>query len=211
MALLSGNFKVSEQSKSNILSILALSAAFLIGIQNYAYTEKFFFLFDATYVVSLSPTLFSAIAAIFIVLPVFLRGKADIVNNHSAINILLLFLDICVVATFTSVLFTSNNIIPGIPINGYTLIISVIVLSWLGIRAISKFIWIALILVSLTRMNLVNNAMGFLGFIYMILTFFGILFQIKYVCGSKEALIDSYSDTPKNIGKNIREDFNDIR
>ena len=135
-----------QQNKSNILSILSISLAFLIGIQNYKYTEKIFFLFDTTHVVSLSPTLFSAISAIFIVLPVFLRGKADIINNHSFINIILLFLDICVVATFTSILFTSNNIIPGIPINGYTLIISGIILSWIGIRVISSFIWIILMI-----------------------------------------------------------------
>lgn len=196
-----------SDNKSNIYSILALLGAFFIGIQNFSYTEKVFFLFDTTHNVCLSPTFFSAIASIFIVYPVFSKGKADITNNHSMINIFLLVLDISVVATFTSTLFTADNLIPGIPLNGYTLLISGIVLSWLGIRSISKFIWIILIICSLTRMTKVDNAMGFLGFVYVVLTFLGIMFQVKYVCGNKEAITDEYKNTANNYAQTIKEDI----
>lgn len=160
-----------------------------------------------THTVCLAPTFFSTIASIFIVYPAFVKGKADITNNHSVINILLLILDISVVATFISTLFTSKNLIPGIPLNGYTLLISGAILSWFGIGIVSRFIWIILIICSLTRMTNVDNAMGFMGFIYVILTFLGIVFQIKYVCGSKENLSNIYKDNIHNYGQNVKDDI----
>ena len=59
-------------------------------------------------------------------------------------------------------------------------------------------------------MTIVDNAMGFFGFIYIILTFFGVLFQIKYVCGNKENLVNTYTDKVNNIGNKIRNDINDL-
>lgn len=191
-----------KNNKSVCLSIFFLLCAFVIGMYRFQYTYMFFFKRE----LSLSPTLYSGIGALLIVSPVFIRGKADIINNHSLSVILLFILDICVFSTLANAIFSNKNIIPFIPVNGYTILFMGGLLSWLGIKMIAGYIWVLLIFLSLTRLTTVDSAMGFSGFLYILFSALGILFQIKDICGSDFSLKDYISSSAGAAGRVARED-----
>lgn len=184
--LVNGFITVLHYSKENrflLISIGCLVGALAIASQDYVYTEKFLWFWDKAKKTNIQPALVSTICAFFLVLPVFIRCKANIIHDPSIIKLILLFLDALVVATFINCMITNENIIPGIDVNGYTFLAGGLIISWIGIRAIAGYVWILLIISSLFRIIQVDHAMGIHGAAYICLCVIGIILQINYVCG----------------------------
>lgn len=200
-------FKYFTTNRYQLMSIACLSGALFIACGDYFYTEKILWFFDHKVQTTLSPALISTLCSFFLVIPVFVRCKADIINNPTLINIILLLLDSLVVATFIRCFLDSDNIIPGIPVNGYTFLGVGILLSWVGIRPIAGYAWIALVIIALFRVVEVDQAMGIWGAAYLCLCILGILLQIKFICGDTYDIKRLFGNEFSGYSQVIRSDI----
>lgn len=210
--LISGIVALFNYTKSNrflLASICCLGFALFTACSDYYYTEKVLWIYDKTTKTNISPALISTLLGFFVVIPVFIRCKADIINNPNLIKVILLVLDSLVAATFLNCFLTNENIISGLPVNGYTFLGVGIILSWLGIKAIAGYVWIILIVLSLFKVVQVDQAMGMWGAIYICSCIIGIILQLKYICGDINELRALFSQDFENKTKVINNDIHD--
>jgi len=132
-------------------------------------------------VISLKPSLISALAAIGMYSAVIMRikGFANSFNGFAETVLNLLLMTFC--ASFLN-LFCGDmtiQIFSGVTVSGKVLLLAGIVLSWIGIRKIAGFVWIALFILAVLRLLVADAAMGVWGVIYAFSAFLGIVFWLK--------------------------------
>lgn len=146
-----------------------------------------------------------------------IKGIENIFKNFSDTLISILF--IVVMGIFIKI-FTGDSTIPAGAIgkflkmiglgNNYVLIIAAIILSWLGLKQICGFVWLAVIGFGLTELVTCGNYMGdFKGSLFILSAFLGCIFYLKY---EGKLIINSFKkltvSTINFIGNDIKESQN---
>jgi len=155
-----------EGSKLRLASLVFLSIAGLMCFGEYVKINNWWFDHTLTF----KPGFIAAIIAIFLVSPLYLRGilkwSGGTYSIISGILILLVF------ASFVQLALGGNGLKNQMIMGG--MIISIL-LTWLGMRAISGISWIMVIGLAVYSMIINDSAMGFYGFIYIGSAFFGLV------------------------------------
>jgi len=150
---------------------------------------------------SISPSFVSTIAAISLYLSLVIRGRMKLFTD--VYETIMICLNIMFCASFLEVFIPKEPWpIPIINVSSQSFLIAAIVFSWVGMRAISGFIWIFLFLLAVIRIAGLNVAMGQLGWIYVLSAFVSIGLQLK----SSAALLSSLAVDFRGAASHIAED-----
>ncbi len=97
-------------------------------------------------------------------------------------------------------MFVGNQVwhVPFINITPQSLLMAVIVLSWVGAKSISGFIWLILLVCCISHLEDVNNAMGIFGAFYMVTLFAGACLQFAHLSSRKDLKQDFFEIADKS-------------
>lgn len=159
------------------IAILFMLISVILSFGTYNYEKGGFFgHFKSTEHLTLAPTLITTMVAILIYSATIIRNFKKYYSNIpkfiiSIINILFL-------AGFLSVFFIDKATIFGLDTRA--ILVAGVLLSWLGIRTISGYIWIILVLLGASRMSDVDAAMKGWGVIYILCAYLSIVVQAVF-------------------------------
>jgi hypothetical protein len=165
-----------KERRKNIVAAICMAIPVLISLIPWTY--------DVTKAFIIKPTMLSTLmaAALYSSVIIRLKGLANSFKNASDTILTLLTLLVC--SSFRSFFCgdTTKDFplpFPDIPIPGKTFLLIAIAASWLGISAVSGFMWIFLFILSAARMTAGDAAMGNWGMVYILSAFVGIILQLK--------------------------------
>lgn len=177
----------------------------------HSHLEKTYFWFFTHRIekdISIQATMFTAIAAVFIYGSYLIRY--DFFKKETAEQVIF-----SIVQTIVNVwalsglcsMFVGNEIwnIPFINISSFSFLLLIALLSWIGARCISGFLWIALIIIEISHITEINNAMGIYGALYIIFMFISLLLQMSDIVHLQDFKNDFFGKT-KRIGKRVKKD-----
>ena len=77
-------------------------------------------------------------------------------------------------------MFVGNEVwnVPVLNINSQTCLLLIILLSWIGARSISGFLWIILVIIGISHITEISEAMGIYGALYIVMFFISLLLQL---------------------------------
>ena len=145
---------------------------------------------DETVTATIRPTTTSVLCALFLIVPAYIRSGATLTPYNILQNILNLLFASSLLSLFVG---SEPWSIPFINISSQVILIFCILLSWIGMKSITGFIWIFIVILSIGRITDVDVAMGFHGVAFVLCGGFSFLFQSK--------------DTEKNILLALKSDF----
>lgn len=168
---------------SPLCGIIFLSITFVMSLFRYYETDGFKYLELYPNIISLMISL-----VIYSAFVIRVKGIENVFKNFSDSLISLLF--ILVMGIFINI-FTGESTVPTGIIgkflakigfgNSYILICSAIVLSWLGLKQVCGFVWIAVIAFGLAELVTCGNYIGnYKGSIFILSAFLGCIFYLKY-------------------------------
>lgn len=172
-------FKMLKEKKllGYIVASLLMLISIFLSFRTYNYqTNGFFGHFKKTNYVTLSPTLITTIIAILIYSAIIIRNFKKYYSEIP--KLVLSIINILFLAGFLSVFLGEKVTILGLDTRA--LLFAGILMSWLGIRSITGYIWIILVLLGTTRMSEVDKAMGSMGVIYIMCAYLSIVVQIIF-------------------------------
>ena len=137
------------------------------------------------------PSIFSLILSVVVYSAFVIRIKGlENMFNNTVVDVVISVLLILVMGIFIEILSgnasTKTGIIGKILEklgfgNSYILIIAAAVLSWLGLKQIGGFVWLAVIFFGLTELGTCGIYMGkFIGSLFILSAFLGCIFYLKY-------------------------------
>lgn len=133
---------------------------------------------EETFVESIKPSLRSVLCAILLFSSVLVRYGTKNLKGFS--SYVLLVLDILFISSFFNILCNNEAWpIPFLVIDNQTFLILAIIFSWIGISAVSGFIWLAIFVMGILRMAKIENLMGFSSVAYLICAFVSLILQLK--------------------------------
>jgi len=207
--------KMLSKIKSNIMVITAIVlmvVAVIIACQSYTYTKQGFIIPFVNFEIgrsskemTLMPNLLSTLFAVILYSGVVIRNKFEIFKNP--LKIVLCIVNVLFLSTITGVFIAGDFKLPFVNINGYAILFFAIVMSWLGMKSISGYAWIILLVCSLGHMTRVSASMGFVGAIYILSSFISLGMQIAsgYLSVDKEAFKRDFYNTGNAISVDINQ------
>lgn len=174
-------FSVKE-NKLIFIAILLMVISIFMACKGYNYDRDGFKIFDFELggehsVLTLTPNLLSTLVAIALYSGVVIRNKFEIFEEP--IKVILCVVNVLFLASLSRVFVSSKQwTIPFFNISNYAILIVAIALSWLGMKAVSGYAWILLLVTSIGQMTKVNDAMGFNGTIYILSAFISMGLQL---------------------------------
>lgn len=176
------NWFNTKENKLIFIAIILMLVSIFMACKGYRYDKDGFKLFDFELggehsVITLTPNLLSTLAAIALYAGVVIRNKFEIFEEP--IKVILCIVNVLFLASLSRVFVSSGTwTIPFFNISNYAILIVAIALSWLGMKAISGYAWILLLITSVGQMTKVNEAMGFNGTIYILSAFISLGMQL---------------------------------
>lgn len=168
---------------SAIPGIICFGIAFVMSFFRYFEEDGFNYIYLYPNIVSLMLSAF--IYSSFIIR---IKGFQNTFKNHldTIISILFILVFAMFIQIFTGNAKTSSGLIAkflskiGLG-NSYYLIIAAVVLSWLGIKQVCGFVWLAIFALALTELVTCGNYMGNVkGSVFVLSAFCGFVFFLKY-------------------------------
>lgn len=154
--------------------------------------------------ISLAPTLIPTLFSFIYIMSMTIRVKSEIIfckeNRTVGYYIsewIMLILAVLVAAMICSIFVSSDegNLFSFSGITGITgthLMLAAVIFSFVGIRSLAGFVWIALILLGISRAVDIDRAMGIFGVIFVICSIMGLSLQfIRLYAGQFGAMIKS--------------------
>ena len=180
------NWFGTKENKLIFIAIILMLISIFVACKGYNYDKDGFVIPFINFntgigevhdILTLMPNLLSTLVAIAIYSGVVIRNKVEIFAEP--IKLTLCVVNILFLASLTSVFVSSKPwSIPFFNINNYAILIVAIALSWLGMKAISGYAWIILLITSMGQMTKVNAAMGFNGTVYILCAFVSLGMQL---------------------------------
>ena len=168
---------VSRETKFKIsafvLICLSICMNFKVWIYD-GYIVPYFNLWKIEKEIIIKPTLISTIISLLILGGYFIRNINDIFND--CIKIAFIIVDILFFSGFISMFANSETNIFGISSQG--LLLMIIILMWIGLKSLLRYIILAFISASIFFISQLNKAMGFFGAIYILCAFLSFSIQI---------------------------------
>ena len=156
------------------ISVILLLISISFNFKKYEYTQKKFNFFTSTTIIDIKPSLLSTVFSIGLFGGFITRNKNEIIENYAIF--VFIFLDIIFFSGLISVFLTSKDNVFGF--SPQALLLLVITFMWVGMRALTGYALILLIIVSFFHISNVNDAMGFDGCIYILFAFMSFLIQM---------------------------------
>ena len=170
-----------EFFSAKTLSIILILVSVLISLRSYSVKISKNLgpiSWEETFVESIKPSLRSVLCAILLFSSVLVRYGTKNLKGFS--SYVLLVLDILFISSFLNILCNNEAWpIPFIVIDNQTFLILAIIFSWIGISAVSGFIWLAIFIMGILRMAKIENLMGFSAVAYLICAFVSLILQLK--------------------------------
>ena len=204
-----------QKAYANVSSIKIISsplpAIILFSITLVMSLFKYFDGFDS---IVLFPNIISLFFSILVYCAFVIRSKGVENTFKNKSDTILSILFILVFAIFIKI-FVGESTIPsgfvgkllnkiGIG-NNWLLICGAILLSWLGIKQIAGFVWIAVVVLGLVELTTCGSYMGNIkGCIFLLSAFVGFVFYLKY---EGKLIINSFKDNSSYIFESINFDI----
>lgn len=154
--------------------------------------------------ISLAPTLIPTLFSFIYIMSMTIRVKSEIIfcKENKTVGYyvsewIMLILAVLVAAMICSIFVSSDegNLFSFSGITGITgthLMLAAVIFSFVGIRSLAGFVWIALILLGISRAVDIDRAMGIFGVIFVICSIMGLSLQfIRLYAGQFGAMIKS--------------------
>lgn len=158
--------------------------------------------------ISVQATLLTAISAVFIYSSYLVRYnffKRE-TGEQVFFSVVQTIVNIWAIAGVCS-MFVGNQVwnVPLLNINSQTCLLLIILLSWIGAKSISGFLWIILVMVGISHITEISTAMGIYGALYVVTFFISLLLQMADTVHLADFKNDFCSITEKT-GQKIRSD-----
>lgn len=128
---------------------------------------------------SIRPSLRSTLFGIMLITSILVRNGNK--NIKGILSYLIIAFDIMFVSSFLNILCTNDPWpIPFLTIDNQTFLIFAILISWVGISAVSGIMWIVVFILGITELTKIESAMGFVAVVYLICAFLSILAQLTF-------------------------------
>lgn len=185
-----------------LVSLILMIIACCIASQTYTkiIEKTFLFIFSWSEPVSttIRPTVISVLCAIFLIAPSCIRSNMKL----TAYNIIQGTLNILFMSSFIGLIVGGESWnIPFINISSQSILIFCILLSWIGMKSITGFIWIFLLILAIGRITDVDIAMGFWGVAFILCGSISLLCQLK---GTNQNLLLALKSDFYGYGKSIQ-------
>ena len=113
----------------------------------------------------------------FFLVPVIVRNNPEKLVKGTS-DIIIMVEDAFFLASFLNLLCSKDPLpIPGITISCQTFMFFAIILSWMGMRQIAGFIWLAVIALGCMRLSSLEIAWGLTGAVYITFAFVSLILQ----------------------------------
>ena len=156
------------------ISCLFLSISVFLSFINWSYGHE---------IMSIRPNMISTIYAVFLYMAFIIRFKDLKQMLHSPLDMVVCVLIILIFAALIQPLLLVKSIpffiIGDIPFDANIMIPIAIVLSWLGLGAISGIIYPIIFILGICNIFFLNKAIGIWGPIFILSIFLGMLFYIS--------------------------------
>lgn len=198
---LTDSTEISPKTQKRVSLILMIIAC-IIASQTYSeeIEKHLFIIFPWTEHVSttIKPTPISVLCALFLITPSYLRSNIKL----TVYNIIQGTLNILFMSSFIG-LIVGGEVwsIPFINISSQAILIFCILLSWIGMKSITGFIWIFLLILAIGRITDVDIAMGFWGVAFILCGSISLLCQLK---GTNQNLLLALESDFYGYGKSIQ-------
>ena len=206
--------KIIEAIKENKLIITAallMIISVIMACQSYSYHKDGFVvpfvnleIGGSNTVETLMPNMISTMVAIALYSGVVIRNSYEIFKEP--LKVILCVANILFLSSLTTIFIVADFKLPFLDLSGYAILILAIALSWIGMKAISGYAWVILLISSLGQITRINVAMGFAGVVYILCAFVSMGMQIAsgYLVVSKDAFKSEFY----NMGQVIKGDIN---
>ena len=168
---------VSRETKFKIFAFVLICFSICMNFKVWiydGYIVPYFKLWKIEREIIIKPTLISTFISLLILGGYVIRNIADIFND--CIKIAFIITDILFFSGFIAMFANSETIIFGISSQG--LLLMIIVLMWIGLKSLLRYIILAFISASIFFISQLNKAMGFFGALYILCAFLSFSIQI---------------------------------
>lgn len=153
---------------------------FCLSLIDWSYEHEASFFFFYTYnkkeKVIICPTLISTFVSISLMCGILIRNQKYIFNDY--IRVSFIVLDILLFASIISIFVSQNTInFFGVSFSSQGLLIPCIILSWLGLKSIAKYVLLTMVALGIPAMSTANEGMGFYGAIFILAGFGSLIIQ----------------------------------
>ncbi len=195
--------KKLNDKNQRVLSLLFLSLAAALSFFEFTrFVEGSWFTSDHVEKVYFAPTFISAIIAIALSTPLYLRNILK--WNTSIYSIVSLMLIMLVFASFVQLTLLGGN--DNIVMQA-SLIVAIL-LSWLGMREVSGITWIIVLGAGIYIVVSNNITMGFYGYLYIIFGFLGLILHSKLSPGELvKGLKGEYAEGTSKVIDTVKGDI----
>ena len=166
--------KLTKQNILKLISFILLTISISFNFRQYSY-EKYFWGYKLyTQQIEVKPTLITTLFSLLIFGGYIIRNINDLMEDY--VKIIFYILDLIFFAGFISM--TADSQINFLGFSSQSLLLHLVVLMWMGMRSIMRYVLVAFIGSSFMFLSRVNEAMGFNGSIYILFAFISFLIQI---------------------------------
>lgn len=191
------------------LMLVPVIISFLTFKSEISKTYFWFFTHKIEKDVSVQATMLTAIAAVFIYGSYLLRYNFFKKDSAEQVffSVVQAILNIWAISGLCS-MFVGNEVwnVPVLNINSQTCLLLIILLSWIGARSISGFLWIILVIIGISHITEISEAMGIYGALYIVMFFISLLLQLTdtvHLEDFKNDVCSIAAKTGQKIGSDI--------
>ena len=157
-----------------IIAFVLISLSISLNFKVWIYDYNFLNIIKFQKILIIKPTLITTMISVFLFGGYIIRNKNDIFNDY--IKIAFCTIDIIFFSGFIAMFANGKTNIFGISSQG--LLFMTIILMWVGLKSISRYVILSFISLSTLFLSQLNEAMGFFGALYILFAFLSFSIQI---------------------------------
>ena len=194
--------KWTKQNRRLLVAIVfMLIAVLMVTLGNFTYKTSFFFISTGESKFNIAPNYMSILCAIIIYMGSIVRNKREMFKTSQ--STVMCVLNVIFIACLLETFINENFNLFGF--TAWSIIILAIVLSWVGVKAISGYAWMVILFGAVTQVPKANEAMGLWGAAFLICAFISIGNQLYsgFLVVNTEELKDEILGSKETISENV--------
>ena len=165
---------ISREKTLIIIALVLVCLSISLNFKVWIYDYYWLYLIPSKKVIIIKPTLITTMISVFLLGGYIIRNINDIFND--VIKILFCIIDIIFFSGFIAMFANSKTNIFGFSSQG--LLVMAIILMWLGLKSISRYVILSFISLSTLFISQLNEVMGFFGALYILFAFLSFSLKI---------------------------------
>ena len=165
---------MSRETILKIISFFLICLSISFNFKVWIYDYKILGIIPTQNVIIIKPSLITTMISVFLLGGFIIRNINDIFND--IIKILFCIIDIIFFSGFIAMFAKAETNIFGF--SSQSLLVMVIILMWVGLKSISRYVILFFIALSTFFLSQLNEVMGFYGSLYILFAFLSISIQI---------------------------------